>query len=143
MAANEPDSAVRFTVMSTVQGHLAQYIREDLGNSIRPTRKKDWGEESQEATAKDQRQLCQLVRCIFGSPFHVVRVDPAWLTWNGGTVVTIAQGFYEAPSVATLGVLADALEEAGCTEETILSHCRDRGLHAKGCWVVDQLLGKS
>ena len=38
--------------------------------------------------------------------------------------------------------LADALEEAGCTDVEILSHCREPGEHVRGCWVVDLLLGK-
>jgi hypothetical protein len=38
-------------------------------------------------------------------------------------------------------VLADALEEAGCTDRTLLEHCRG-GLHVRGCWAVDLLLGK-
>jgi hypothetical protein len=42
-----------------------------------------------------------------------------------------------------LPVLADALEEAGCTDEVILSHCRQSGEHVRGCWVVDAVLGKS
>ena len=40
-------------------------------------------------------------------------------------------------------LLADALEEAGCTEEAILRHCREPGEHVRGCWVVDLLTGRS
>jgi hypothetical protein len=39
-------------------------------------------------------------------------------------------------------ILADALEEAGCTDAAILSHLRGPGPHVRGCWVVDLLLGK-
>jgi hypothetical protein len=40
-------------------------------------------------------------------------------------------------------VLADALEEAGCAEPMLLSHCRDQGaVHVRGCFVLDLLLGK-
>jgi hypothetical protein len=42
-----------------------------------------------------------------------------------------------------LAVLADALEEAGCQDQEILSHCRSGGEHVRGCWVVDLLLGKT
>ena len=41
-----------------------------------------------------------------------------------------------------LAVLADALEDAGCDNEDILSHLRGPGPHVRGCWVVDLLLGK-
>jgi hypothetical protein len=39
-------------------------------------------------------------------------------------------------------VLADALEEAGCTDASILEHLRSRGPHVRGCFAVDLLLGK-
>jgi hypothetical protein len=39
-------------------------------------------------------------------------------------------------------ILADALEEAGCTNVDILNHCRQPGEHVRGCWVIDLLLGK-
>ena len=41
-----------------------------------------------------------------------------------------------------LAVLADALEEAGCDNDDLLSHVRGPGPHVRGCWVVDLLLGK-
>ncbi len=33
-----------------------------------------------------------------------------------------------------IAVLADALEEAGCTDPAILSHLRGPGPHVRGCW---------
>ena len=41
-----------------------------------------------------------------------------------------------------LPILADALEDAGCTDQAILDHCRGAGPHVRGCWVVDLILGK-
>jgi hypothetical protein len=41
-----------------------------------------------------------------------------------------------------LAVLADALEDAGCTEATILDHLRGLGTHVRGCWPIDLLLVK-
>jgi hypothetical protein len=41
-----------------------------------------------------------------------------------------------------LPTLADAPEDAGCTNTDILAHCRVPGVHVRGCWVVDLLLGK-
>src|SRR5205807_295008 len=37
--------------------------------------------------------------------------------------------------------LADELECAGCDAPDILSHCRSPIHHARGCWVLDRLLG--
>ena len=39
-------------------------------------------------------------------------------------------------------ILADALQDAGCDNLDVLGHCRGPGPHARGCWVVDLLLGK-
>jgi hypothetical protein len=41
-----------------------------------------------------------------------------------------------------LGVLADALEEAGCADEAMLGHLRGPGPHVAGCWAVDALTGR-
>jgi len=64
-------------------------------------------------------------------------------------VVALAQAAYderELPAgtldLARLAVLADALEEAGCTAQTILDHLRGPGPHVRGCWAVDLILGK-
>jgi hypothetical protein len=78
-----------------------------------------------------------------------VAVDPCWLAWQGGTVPLLVQAAYderELPSghldPAWLAVLADALEDAGCSDPEILGHLRGPGPHVRGCWVVDQLLGR-
>jgi hypothetical protein len=39
--------------------------------------------------------------------------------------------------------LADALEEAGCTDANLLGHLRGPGPHALGCHALDAVLGKS
>jgi ATP-dependent Clp protease ATP-binding subunit ClpA len=67
-------------------------------------------------------------------------IDPSWLSWNGGTVDRIAQEIRESSRWGDLPVLADALEEAGCSDLEILSHCRQVGNHANRCWVVELLL---
>jgi hypothetical protein len=79
---------------------------------------------------------------IFGNPFRPVPIDPAWLRWQGGTVVNLAHAIYDARQFENLPVLADALEEAGCANADILAHCHSDGPHVRGCWVVDALLGK-
>jgi hypothetical protein len=83
-----------------------------------------------------------LLREVFGNPFRPVAVDPYWLAWNDGTVVRLAQVVYEERAFDRLPILADALEEAGCDNTDILSHCRQPGEHVRGCWALDLLLGK-
>ena len=74
-------------------------------------------------------------------PFGSLRVDPSWLTANDGVVGKMAESIYEARSFADMPILADALEDCGCTEEAILRHCREPGTHSVGCWVIDLLRG--
>jgi hypothetical protein len=94
----------------------------------------------------DLRELAHHLRDIFGNPFRPVTIKPAWLT---PIVKGLAQAAYEErvlPSgeldLARLKVLADALEESGCTEQTILDHLRGPGPHVRGCYLVDLLLVK-
>jgi hypothetical protein len=70
-------------------------------------------------------------------------VETIWLSWNDGIVPKLAQAIYDDRVFDRLPILADALEEAGCTNADILNHCRRPGEHVRGCWVVDLLLGKS
>jgi hypothetical protein len=84
-----------------------------------------------------------LLRCVFGNPFRTVSLDPPWLTWHDGTIPKLAQAIYDERAFDRLPILADALEEAGCTDPEILSRCRGSGPHVRGCWVVDLLLGKA
>jgi hypothetical protein len=39
-------------------------------------------------------------------------------------------------------ILGDALEEGGCTNAEMLNHCRQPGIHVRGCWLVDLILQK-
>jgi hypothetical protein len=88
------------------------------------------------------KQQAPLLRDIVGNPFRPVTLAPAVLAWQGGTVGKLAEGIYEERAFDRLPILADALEDAGCTDRAILDHCRGPGPHARGCWVVDLVLGK-
>ena len=46
------------------------------------------------------------------------------LAWNNGTVLKLATNIHENRDYYNLPILADALEEAGCFDETILNHLR-------------------
>jgi hypothetical protein len=91
----------------------------------------------------ERRAQADLLREFFGPlPFRAVPVNPAWLAWDGGTVAKLAAAAYEGRAFDRLPILADALEEAGCADEAILSHLRGPGPHVRGCWVLDLLLGQ-
>src|SRR5262245_48078436 len=80
-----------------------------------------------------------LVRDILGNPFRPVAFDPAWRT---PTAVALAQAIVDERAFERMPILADALEEAGCASRDVLKHCRGKGPHARGCWVLDLVLGK-
>jgi hypothetical protein len=98
------------------------------------------GEAAMQAVSAD---LADATRDIFGNPFRPEPVlDPSWLTWDDGTVRKLAQGVYDDRAFDRLPILADALEEAGCTAADLLAHLRGPRPHVPGCWAVDLLLGK-
>jgi hypothetical protein len=91
-----------------------------------------------------KESAAHLLRCIFGPLlFRPVSIDPAWRTWHGGLLVSMAQRMYDNRDFSDMPVLADALEEAGCDNADILGHLRGPGPHVRGCWPLDLLLGKS
>jgi hypothetical protein len=93
---------------------------------------------------KERTAQAVILRDVIGNPFRPAPAVPATLlTRNGGCLVSLAQSLYEERRFEDLPVLADALEEAGCTDPDILSHLRGPGPHVRGCWVLDILLGKS
>jgi hypothetical protein len=86
-----------------------------------------------------------LLRDIFGNPFRPVRLAQARLTTD---VVALARAAYEERLLprceldgVRLAVLADALEEAGCSDQAILDHLRGPGPHVRG-FAIDAMVGK-
>jgi hypothetical protein len=87
----------------------------------------------------------ELLRDLFGNPFRTIRrsrVLSCWLTWCSSTVPKLAQAIDDDRGFDRLSILADALEEAGCTDPDILKHLWAPGPHVRGCFVVDLLLKK-
>lgn len=90
--------------------------------------------------------IADVLRDLFG-PMGRIAFNPAWLS---PTVTALAKSIYEEKQFDRMPILGDALEDAGCTEIIMLEHCRS-GLgymgpwprHARGCWLLDLLLGKS
>ena len=89
------------------------------------------------------RLFADLLRDVVGNPIRPVAFDQAWSAWNAGTVPGIARRVYDDRAFYEMPVLADALEDAGCTDADILTHCRTEGPHVRGCWVVDLLLARN
>jgi hypothetical protein len=89
---------------------------------------------------QESKAQCVILRDIFGNPFRPVAIDRRWLTSN---VVDLSNAIYEGRTFNHLPILADALMDAGCDNDEILSHCRSEGPHVRGCWVVDLLTARS
>jgi hypothetical protein len=83
--------------------------------------------------------LADILRDVFGNPFRPVTFFPSWRT---DTALSLAHQMYESRDFGAMPILADALQDAGCDHEDILNHCRSRGVHVRGCWAVDLVLGK-
>src|SRR5262249_9382280 len=100
-------------------------------------------ESYEKARARVEQGLVRCLREIVPNPVRLVAVDPSWLRWNGGIVVSLTQHITKSLTFRRMPLLADALEDAGCADAAILDHCRSGGEHVRGCWVVDCLLAKS
>lgn len=92
-----------------------------------------------EFLAGAKERFTGFLRDVFGNPFRPVAFDPDWRT---GHTAGIASTMYKGRDFAAMPILGDALEDAGCEDTDILTHCREPGDHVRGCWVIDWLLGR-
>jgi len=81
-----------------------------------------------------------ILGCLFGNPFRSVAILPSWRTSG---VLVLATGIYADKAFNRTPILADALEDVGCTDAELLGHLRGPVPHVRGCWAVDLVLGKS
>jgi hypothetical protein len=82
----------------------------------------------------------QMVRDIFPPPEYAAAFDAGWRT---STVVALCRQMDESGDFSIVPILADALEDAGCDDVTLLQCCRvPGGVHVRGNWVVDLVLGR-
>jgi hypothetical protein len=88
---------------------------------------------------RDGADQAHLLREVVGNPFLPVALS---LNSFSSTIATLAEAIYEERAFDRLPILADALEEAGCSDAAILAYCRGPGPHVRGCWVIDLLTGR-
>ncbi len=100
----------------------------------------DYPEEYREKTNAMIDEECITYAKQWMCTYRLSLLDPAWLS---PTVQSISLSIYRDRAFDRLPILADALEEAGCTNADVLLHCRQPGEHVRGCWVVDLVLGKT
>lgn len=104
---------------------------DDWGSPHDPAWRTCWSEEIAAQVA--------ILLDIFDVPFRPVSFSPSWRTEG---VVSLARGIYEERAWDRMGVLGDALEEAGADPE-LVRHCREPGVHVRGCHVLDAALNLS
>jgi hypothetical protein len=93
-----------------------------------------------DVTERNRPHAANLLRDHIPNPFLPLEWNPDWFT---STVRELAGHIYSRREFSTMPILADALQDAGCEDEQILSHCRAEKPHARGCWVLDAILGKA
>jgi hypothetical protein len=128
----------------------AALLREVVGNPFHPV-------------TPPQRHLSYRcpAGCMFGSssrpgerppefcrPSCGKRIEVAWpCSWLTPDVTRLALAAYDERRAdgtldpPRLGILSDALEEAGCDSEPLLKHLRGLEWHVRGCWALDLVLG--
>ena len=77
---------------------------------------------------------CDVYRDVV--PFDPPAFRPAWRT---GAVVGIADAIFDAREFGNMPILADAIEDACCTDERVIAHCRADQPHVRGCWVIERV----
>jgi PTS system fructose-specific IIA component/PTS system nitrogen regulatory IIA component len=85
-----------------------------------------------------------VLRCLFAPPPHgTIAIRPEWLAFCDGVVGKLAWGIEEEGdfSRGRMGVLADALEDAGA-DAVLIEHLRRPEPHARGCFVIELLTGQ-
>ncbi len=107
-------------------------------------------------TKEEQKHYTKLLREIIGSPaawyewplnrkewtVNKQEIKAEWLSWEDSTVSRIAEAIYKERDFASMPILGDALENAGCEDRKILEHCHGPNTHVLGCWLLDLVLGK-
>src|SRR5262249_56333276 len=78
------------------------------------------------ATDAALAKAVDLLREVVGNPFRPVAIARSW---RKGEVVAVAHSIYDSRRFEDLPVVADALEEAGCTIDDLLTPLRPGGPH--------------
>jgi hypothetical protein len=87
----------------------------------------------------EQHWQARILCDVLGKHDRLPQIHPHWLT---SIVVDLATAIYNDRAFDRLPILADALMDAGCDNEALIAHCRSKGPHVRGCWLVDLILGK-
>jgi len=72
-------------------------------------------------------------------PIHTWHPD-----WTTSHVLALAEPIYRTESLQSCPILADAVQEAGCTDPVILANLRGADARDifRGCWILDKATGR-
>jgi hypothetical protein len=138
--ASPLDPTSRFSPLSWITGTVVEAARYQ---AIRVTVARGGRQLPRGLKESELRVHAALAGCIFGNPFRPFITNPAWIPRNDGGLVKLATIIYDGRRWEELPLFADALEECGCTDQAVLDHLRGPGPHARGCHVLDALLGRN
>ena len=104
------------------------------------------------ARVQRHRELCDLFREIIGNPFAARTAVPTWMHSPSppGWLIRVSEpargiaiAMHRDQAYDRFPILADSLEEEGCTDEDLLLHMRLPHHHVRGCWALDLIVGKN
>ena len=84
-----------------------------------------------------QTAIAAAVREIFGPRRALVAFSPKWRT---DTAVALARQMNDSQDWSALAILADALQDGGCDNDSVLNACRVDTTPARASWAVDMVL---
>ena len=87
----------------------------------------------------EMRFQCDLLRCIFPSPFNPPKLDSSWFA---PAVVELANQIYDSRDFEKMPHLGELLRENDCNEESVLTHCTATN-HTRGSWLLDAIRNSS
>jgi hypothetical protein len=131
-----PPTAADVAIIAAVCDNAVKEARTVLEQALEARDDNPGG--ASDATALGAARLCDLVRDVFGNPFR----RPAVLCQCPELVRQMATDIYNERTFEYLPVLADALEEAGCSDAAVLGHLRSAEPHYRGCYALDVILQK-
>lgn len=149
-----PDTAFRSAIVALVSTPLLTSTERVLQWTAATVARAASAGQSRNRTQGIRRWQADLFREVFGNPFAERSVIPEWMSTGGSTIFPgwmirvsetaklLADGIQADQAFERLPILADALEESGCTDTELLAHMREPGHHVRGCWALDLVLGK-
>src|SRR5262249_38952959 len=142
MVANQYARVDKY-ITAAVMGQANLLTRLILEGAIDPGM--DWRERGLRISGQDPlgwgkvKFFADVVRDVIGNPFRFRSFQQRWRTSD---TVGLARGIYDERAFDRLPFLADALMDAGCDREDVISHCRSAGRHFRGCWLIDVILDR-